>query len=290
MNNLLVCDARQSPLGVVAVSRRFMAAYDPYGYRPAQSDAPVLGFNGQRAEAGIERYHLGHGRRVYNPVLRRFHEQDALSPFGAGGLNGYMYCAGDPVNYGDPSGASLEWLHGDAATYLIPVTTILLNGFGIIKNLAVLGQKRLPKLTMMDRVFAVKTFITAPLSIAGTAVGMAKKNDEVILIGLSVGVFSAVLTGVRTALAAKEWSWSVFRANIMSIFGKSVDAPPAIELTRVRHLGNAPGGSIRATGPRTRSSTMEFRAVSPPGSIRRASPSPSRSRSPRTSGSAIRRS
>ncbi|WP_397457346.1 RHS repeat-associated core domain-containing protein, partial [Pseudomonas versuta] len=34
----------------------------------------------------------------------RFHSRDSLSPFGEGGLNGYAYCAGDPVNRIDPSG------------------------------------------------------------------------------------------------------------------------------------------------------------------------------------------
>jgi hypothetical protein len=35
----------------------------------------------------------------------RFHAPDTLSPFGKGGINAYMYCAGDPVNHSDPSGA-----------------------------------------------------------------------------------------------------------------------------------------------------------------------------------------
>jgi len=34
----------------------------------------------------------------------RFLSSDVLSPFHAGGLNGYSYCGGDPVNKHDPSG------------------------------------------------------------------------------------------------------------------------------------------------------------------------------------------
>jgi len=34
----------------------------------------------------------------------RFNSPDSLSPFGDGGLNGYAYCVGDPVNRSDPTG------------------------------------------------------------------------------------------------------------------------------------------------------------------------------------------
>lgn len=63
-----------------------------------------LGFNGMFHEPGTRWQLLGNGRRAYNPVLMRFHSPDALSPFGAGGLNAYAYCRGDPINHADPSG------------------------------------------------------------------------------------------------------------------------------------------------------------------------------------------
>ena len=34
----------------------------------------------------------------------RFNTCDSISPFGAGGLNAYAYCLGDPINRIDPSG------------------------------------------------------------------------------------------------------------------------------------------------------------------------------------------
>lgn len=64
----------------------------------------LLGFNGERIDAASGGYHLGNGYRLYNPALRRFTTPDSMSPFSAGGINPYTYCAGDPVNHTDPTG------------------------------------------------------------------------------------------------------------------------------------------------------------------------------------------
>ncbi|WP_277973520.1 RHS repeat-associated core domain-containing protein [Pantoea agglomerans] len=81
-------------------------AWSPYGAGDAEDGLP--GFNGERADPVSGTYHLGNGYRAYNPVLMRFSCPDSLSPFGAGGINPYAYCAGDPVNHTDPSG-HLSW-------------------------------------------------------------------------------------------------------------------------------------------------------------------------------------
>ncbi|KOV37352.1 hypothetical protein ADK60_04475 [Streptomyces sp. XY431] len=83
-------------------------AYTPYGLRPAQAGAGILGFTGRPVDPVTGCYHLGNGARDYHPELRRFATPDPLSPFGAGGVNPYAYCAGDPVNRVDPSG-HLSW-------------------------------------------------------------------------------------------------------------------------------------------------------------------------------------
>ena len=71
-------------------------------------DNCVLGFNGERLDPVNGAYHLGNGYRAYNPVLMRLNRPDSFSPFGAGGINPYAYCVGDPVNHTDPSG-HLSW-------------------------------------------------------------------------------------------------------------------------------------------------------------------------------------
>ncbi|WP_088776179.1 RHS repeat-associated core domain-containing protein [Pseudomonas massiliensis] len=77
-------------------------AYTPHGFTHPTHMGRVA-YNAQVPESGF--YLLGHGYRAYSPTLYRFLSSDALSPFGKGGVNSYAYCAGDPVNKHDNSGA-----------------------------------------------------------------------------------------------------------------------------------------------------------------------------------------
>lgn len=78
--------------------------YAIYGYDKRAHCASVLRYTGQRKESATGHYLLGDGYRALNPPLRRFNSPDDSSPFGAGGINAYGYCNGDPVNNTDPSG------------------------------------------------------------------------------------------------------------------------------------------------------------------------------------------
>jgi RHS repeat-associated protein len=62
------------------------------------------GFTGAYLDPVTCVYPLGNGYRWYLPGLMRFNARDSLSPFSAGGINRYVYCAADPANHRDPSG------------------------------------------------------------------------------------------------------------------------------------------------------------------------------------------
>lgn len=64
----------------------------------------TMGFTGECPDPLTFAYPLGNGYRWYLPGLMRFNSSDSFSPFGAGGINSYVYCAADPVNSSDPSG------------------------------------------------------------------------------------------------------------------------------------------------------------------------------------------
>ncbi|MDH0045642.1 RHS repeat-associated core domain-containing protein [Pseudomonas juntendi] len=63
----------------------------------------LLGFNGEAREHALGWSLLGRGYRAYNPGLMRFHSPDLAAPEVAG-INPYVYCGGNPVNWHDPSG------------------------------------------------------------------------------------------------------------------------------------------------------------------------------------------
>ncbi|WP_367346546.1 RHS repeat-associated core domain-containing protein [Stenotrophomonas bentonitica] len=86
-------------------------AYSPHGHRDETAARTTPGFNGEWMDVGSGCYLLGPGHhRPYSPTLGMFLAPDSASPFSAGGLNTLAYCAGDPVNFSDPSGHFLKWL------------------------------------------------------------------------------------------------------------------------------------------------------------------------------------
>lgn len=85
----------------------FSTSYTSYGYSQVFSEGALIHFAGAFRDLLTGHYPFGNGKRSYSPCLMRFLSPDSLSPFESGGINSYMYCAGDPINRMDPSG--LNW-------------------------------------------------------------------------------------------------------------------------------------------------------------------------------------
>ena len=102
---LLATNQSQSVQAEVSQGDAHAITYTAYGHLSAGRPVSTqLGFNGELRESRTSWYMLGNGYRAYNPALMRFHSPDRLSPFGAGGVNPYMYCGADPINRRDPTG------------------------------------------------------------------------------------------------------------------------------------------------------------------------------------------
>ncbi|MFH7345507.1 RHS repeat-associated core domain-containing protein [Pseudomonas syringae pv. tagetis] len=109
---LLMSNASNSVIGEIQQSELRTAVYNAYGERSSDDELQsLLAFNGEIRDPSCGWYLLGKGYRAYNPELMRFHSPDSMSPFGAGGLNPYGYCIGNPIAFQDPTGHSVGQLY-----------------------------------------------------------------------------------------------------------------------------------------------------------------------------------
>lgn len=105
---LLFTDGKGSALTTKSSQQSESHAHSPYGHTSPPSRT-LTNFNGENLELHTQCYLLGNGYRAFSPSLMRFISPDSWSPFGASGINVYMYCAGDPINYTDSSGHIKFW-------------------------------------------------------------------------------------------------------------------------------------------------------------------------------------
>lgn len=105
--HLLATDTQGSILQAQDAQGTNPLSYTAFGHNPERNALIALtGFNGEVRDRQTGWYLLGSGYRAFNPERMRFNSPDSYSPFGTGGINAYMYCEGDPVNFVDPSGHS----------------------------------------------------------------------------------------------------------------------------------------------------------------------------------------
>lgn len=174
--------------------------YTPYGYTGialddgkvrSMADLQLPAFNGQRLDVGAGLYHLGNGRRAYDPQLMVFLSPDPLSPFGEGGLNSYGYCAGNPINLVDPSGLWPNWLKWALTGVALALSVVTL-GFSAVGLAA---------------------------AVAAQAAGIVIASKAAIAAGAGFGVVSGSLgiAGLSVAAVDHQMGWD--RSNHINNLG-----------------------------------------------------------------------
>jgi RHS repeat-associated protein len=209
----------------------------------------VLGFNGEHPEPGTGHYLLGKGYRAFNPVLMRFHSPDSLSPFGAGGLNPYAYCLGDPINRRDPTG-HFSWQSvvgigmgvlgiglsiatmGAATPLAIAALTT-----GVVSNAAGIAQAALED--AVPGVSSTLGWASLGLGVASGGFGMAAGFSKV---GNRVqGAFKSGLSGKGAGAAARMWEGT----SVPSLFEKSLSGLPGNHILALADTSKAASTSVQ---------------------------------------------
>ncbi|QLL10862.1 RHS repeat-associated core domain-containing protein [Pseudomonas chlororaphis] len=175
-----------------------LVSYTAHGADAGEANS-LIGYAGESRDAISGCYLLG-SYRLYDPVLMMLLEPDSESPFGAGGLNRYAYCAGDPVNRIDPDGHSFwKWLIAGVGIALGVIGTIASFGAaapvlaGGIAALTVSGA-----LTVTSTVLGVVSLTTGVASLILEATGDESAAGILGWISLGTGIASAV-TGLAPA-------------------------------------------------------------------------------------------
>jgi RHS repeat-associated protein len=191
--------------------------YGAYGDRDTSRDGARTGFAGEVGEEDTGWYLLG--SRLYSPTLRRFLSPDGASPFDAGGLNRYAYCAGDPINRVDPSGAAWwDWV-GVAVGVVASAVAIAATGGALLGVVAA----------------AAAGSLTAAVSTPTMAAMAASVVLEITSVAVEIG--STVATEVGDESAAGILGWLALGTEVAA---GALSAAPSAGSRASRFVGNGP--------------------------------------------------
>ncbi|WP_312317490.1 RHS repeat-associated core domain-containing protein [Stenotrophomonas sp.] len=236
-------------------------AYAPHGSRPDGEQAVGVAeaepaFNGELLDAASGCYLLGAGHhRPYSPRLGIFLAADRLSPFGAGGVNPYAYCAGDPVNRSDPTGHFWKWIVA-AVGIAVGVAAVAVT-FGAaskaVAAVATVGFSALTKSTagaIASTTLGVVAVGAEVGAIAAEVSGDTKTASILGFVGLALGIVAAApaIAKAATKGAAK---FSRFTKRIATIRSQGLSGRGAAGAgaNMARRGSMLPGSSAAPTTP-----------------------------------------
>ena len=226
---LLGTDLQRSVLHSLNGAHHYPRAYTPYGHHRGQQG--LLGFNGEAHDPLTGHYLLGNGHRAYNPVLMRFNSPDTLSPFGAGGLNPYCYCLGDPVNLVDPNGQISFALIAPIVLSVIGLSGTAVGAIPSVGFYASFKALKAGPIKAVDLAKVAGVGFTASAGIVGTVrLSMAAEHNNTGSTEMtSVGIALAIL-GLSSSGLATKLGWSGIRAaarakRVAKLMGKNSPPP-----------------------------------------------------------------
>jgi len=155
----------------------------------------LIGYQGQMRVGSSGLYSFGNGTRIYSPRLARFSQLDSLrySPFGNGGVNGYMLNSADVINLRDPS--------GNAAIFSILIGTIIGTVIGASVSATSEGIKKAVSGSSFNwRNFAVSTVLGGLSGLFGAAASIAPLKIKSALSVADTIVSAGVEFGIDVAL------------------------------------------------------------------------------------------
>ncbi len=145
--------------------------YTPYGEQAniaseKSKSTETIGFNGDRTDRSSGYQFLGKGYRAYNPMLGRFMQYDVHSPYGKGGMNGYIFAENNPIMKFDPT--------GESSSNLVLGLGIGFAILGIIFSIVTLGTTLAPAIAGTAALTATDIAVSAAsvAGLASSAIGM----------------------------------------------------------------------------------------------------------------------